>query len=168
MPIRLSPKSSGTPIHPLTRPPPWVSSLKCSKRAETSGMMTGSRLCDDLAGRVVGPAPVEALSEELVEIGKAVSADDDHLVAVDLLDAAAVVGHDLAQFGQDQLEDLRQTQGAVERLGGRAQRLRLLAGGALGLEEPRILDRTGRKGGERLRHPAMLRRVEALPPACRA
>ena len=80
-----------------------------------------------LAGRVVGSTPVEALSEEFVEIGKAVSADDDHLAAVDLLDAAAVVGHDLAQFGQDQIEDLRQTQRAVERLGGGAQRLGLLA-----------------------------------------
>ena len=76
------------------------------------------------------------------------AADDDHLVAVDLLDAAAVVRDDLAQLRQDQIEDLGQAQRAAQRLGCRAQRLGLLAGRALGLEQPRILDRRRGLGGE--------------------
>ena len=102
------------------RPPPWVSSWKCSKAS--GDVWDDDRLAPlhDFARRVVGPAPVEALSEQLVEIGKTMSADNDQLAAFDLLDTAAVVGHYLAQFGQDQIEDLRQAQRAVERLGGRA------------------------------------------------
>ena len=57
-------------------------------------------------------------------------------------------GHDLAQLRQDQIEDLGQAQRAPERLGCRAERLGLLARGALGLEQPRVLDRHRRLGGE--------------------
>ena len=68
MPIKRSPTSSGTPIQPLTRPPPWVSSLKCSKRSETLAMMTGSRVSIDVGGGIVGIAPVEALPEQIVKV----------------------------------------------------------------------------------------------------
>ena len=69
-------------------------------------MMTGSCCLDHLAGRIVGPPRVEAMSEQFVEIRKAVAADDHHLVALELLDAGSSIGHDLAQLRQDQIEDL--------------------------------------------------------------
>ena len=117
-------------------------------------MITGSRVSIDVGGRIVGVAPVEALPQQIVKVGKAVSADDDHLVAVDLLHAAAVVGNHLAQFRQDQVEDLRQAQRAAERLGRRTQRLGLIARSALRLEQACILDRRrglGREGCHELR-----------------
>ena len=65
---------------------------------------------DDRGGGIVGIAPVEALSEQLVQVREAVPADDDHLVAVHLLHAAAVVRNRLAQLGEDQVEHLAQAQ----------------------------------------------------------
>ena len=55
----------------------------------------------------------------------------------------------MPQLREDQIEDLGHAQRAAERLGCRAQRFRLLAGGALGLEQPSVLDRHRGLGGER-------------------
>ena len=104
---------------------------------------------DHLAGGIVRPPRVEAQSEQLVDVRKAVPADDHHLVAVELLDGGGSVGHHFAQLGQNQLEDIRQAERAAERLGRRTQRLGLLASGALGLEQPRVLDRQSSLGGKR-------------------
>ena len=84
---------------------------------------------DHLAGRIVGPPPVEAQSEQLVEVRKAEAADDHHLVAVELLHGGGSIRHDLPQLREDQIEDLGKIQGARERLGRGAERLGLLAGG---------------------------------------
>ena len=129
------------------RPSPWASS-KCANRSRD--VRDDDRLAplDQLAGRIVGPPPVEAMSEQLVEVRKAVAADDHHLVAVELLDAGSSIGHDLAQLREDQVEDLGHAQRAAERLGRRAQRLGLFAGGALGFEQPSVLDRHRGLGGE--------------------
>ena len=69
---------------------------------------------DHLAGRIVGPPPVEAQSEQLVEVRKAEAADDHHLVAVELLDGGGSIRHDLPQLRQDQIEDLGQVQRLLE------------------------------------------------------
>ena len=68
--------------------------------------MSGLVPLDQLAGRIVRPPPVVAESDQLVEIRIAVAADDHQLVAVELLDAGALVRHHLAQLRQDQIEDL--------------------------------------------------------------
>ena len=86
-------------------------------------------------------APVEALSEQLVQVRETIAADDDHLVAVHLLHAAAVVGNGLAQLGEDQVEHLTQAQGAAEGVGGRTEGLAVPAGVALGFEQSCVLDR---------------------------
>ena len=78
-------------------------------------------LLDHVRGGVVRIAPVEPLPEQFVEVREPVPADDDHLVAVDLLHAAAVVRNHLAQFRQDEIEDLGEAQEAPERLGRRPQ-----------------------------------------------
>ena len=96
----------------------------------------------------VGRAPVEALPDQLVEVRKALAAHDHEVVAVDLLEGCALVGDHLAQLRQDQVEDTGHAQGAPERLGGRAERLGLLARGALGLEQARVLDCDRSLGGE--------------------
>ena len=57
-----------------------------------------------LPGRIVG-SPSVAMSEQFVDVRIAVTADDDQLVAVELLDAGTPVGDDLAQLRQDQIED---------------------------------------------------------------
>ena len=95
-----------------------------------------------------GPLHAVAMSEQFVEVRIAVAADDHQLVAVELLDAGTPIGHDLAQLRQDQVEDFGHAQRAPERLGGGAERLGLLARGALGLEQPSILDRHRGLGGE--------------------
>src|SRR5262249_61328189 len=51
---------------------------------------------DELAGGIVGPAPAEPVADQAVEIRVAVAADDDELVAVELLDARTLVRHHLA------------------------------------------------------------------------
>ena len=60
---------------------------------------------DQFACGIIGSPPVEALSEQFVEVRKAMAADDHHLVALELLDAGSSVGHDFAQLRQDQVED---------------------------------------------------------------
>ena len=74
---------------------------------------------DHLAGRIVGPPPVEALSEQFAQVRKAVAADDHHLVALELLDAGSPIRHDLAQLGKDQIDDHGQIHGAAQRFGCR-------------------------------------------------
>ena len=88
------------------------------------------------------------MPEQLVEVRIALAADDDELVAVELLDAGTPVRDDLAQLRQDQIEDLGHAERAPERLGRGAERLGLLARGALGLEQSSILDRDRGLGGE--------------------
>jgi hypothetical protein len=103
---------------------------------------------DHLAGRIVGPPPVEALSEQFVEVRKAIAADDHHLVALQLLDAGSSIGHYLAQLRENQIEDFGHFERAAERLGRGLERLGLLASGALGFEQPGVLDRHCGLGGE--------------------
>ncbi len=67
-----------------------------------------------------GPLAAVAMPEQFVEVRIALAADDDELVAVELLDAGTPVGDDLAQLRQDQVEDLGQPERAPERLGRRA------------------------------------------------
>ena len=56
--------------------------------------------------------------------------------------------HDVANSLAAQLEDLGQAQRAAKRLGSRVQGFGVLAGGALGLEQPCVLDRRRGLGGE--------------------
>ena len=100
------------------------------------------------------------MPEQFVEVRIAVAADDHELVAVELLDAGTPVGHDLAQLRQDQVEDLGHAERAPERLGRRAERLGLLARGALGLEQASVLDRHRGLGGECRRELRQLLGVE--------
>jgi hypothetical protein len=60
---------------------------------------------DQLPGRIVGSAHPVAMPDQFVEVRVALAADDDKLVAVELLDAGTSVGDDLAQLRQDQVED---------------------------------------------------------------
>ena len=46
------------------------------------------------------------MSEQLVDVRIAVAGEDLEFVAVELLDAGALIGNDLAQLRQDQVEDL--------------------------------------------------------------
>ena len=59
-------------------------------------------LLDQLAGRIARPRQLVAEADHLLEVRVAVAADDLQLVAVDPLDAGALVGHHLAQLRQDQ------------------------------------------------------------------
>ena len=104
---------------------------------------------DQLAGGIVRPSPLVAQADHLIEVRVAVAADDLQLVAVDPLDAGALVGHDLAQLRQDQAGNLGDTECAAKRMCRGAERLGLLARGALGFEQARVLDRDRRLGRER-------------------
>ena len=106
-------------------------------------------LLDQLAGGIARPSPLVAEADHLIEIRVAVAADDLQLLAVDPLDAGTLVGHDLAQLRQDQAGHLGHAQRAAERMCRGAERLGLLARGALGLEQARVLDRDRRLGRER-------------------
>jgi hypothetical protein len=88
------------------------------------------------------------MPDQLVEVGIALTADDDELVAVEPLDAGAPVGNDLAQLRQDQVEDRGHAERAPERRGGGAERVGLLASSALGLQQASILDRHRGLSGE--------------------
>ena len=68
-------------------------------------------------------------------------ADDHHLVAVDLLHAAAVVWNHLAQFRENEIEHLAQAQRAPERLCRRPQSVRMFPSGSFGFEQACALDR---------------------------
>ena len=93
--------------------------------------------------------------------------DDHHLVAVELLDGGRSIRDHSAQLRQDQIEDLGQVQTAAERLGCGAERLGLVAGGALGFEQPRVFDRNRGLGGERCRDVRQLLVVEVGVRTCR-
>ena len=110
-------------------------------------MRVSCRSTSSQAGSL-GSAHAVAMSDQFVEVRIAVAADDHQLVAVEPLDAGTSIGDDLAQLRQDQVEDFGHAQRAPERLGGGAQRLGLFARGALGLEQPSILDRHRSLGGE--------------------
>ena len=90
----------------------------------------------------------EPLSDQLVDVRKALAAHDHELVAVELLDRGARVGHHLAQLGQNQIEDLGRTQRAPQREGCGAKRLGLFPSGPLRLEQACSLDRHRRLGRE--------------------
>ena len=75
------------------------------------------------------------MPQDLVGVGVAHQGEDLELVAVELLDAGAAVGDDLAYLGQDQVEDLPQVERAVEGVGRRTQGLGLLTSIPFGLQE---------------------------------
>ena len=107
---------------------------------------------DQLAGRGHPLHHVVAKPDQLVEIRVAVAAEDQELVAVELLDAGALVRNNLAQLGQDQIENVGHAQRAAERMGCGAECLGLFPSGALGVEQAGVLDRDRRVGGECGRH----------------
>ena len=103
---------------------------------------------DHLAGGILGPAALVAHAEQFVDVRIAVAADDHQLVAVELLDAGTCIGDNFAQLRQNQIEDFGHAECAPERLGRRAKRLGLFAGGVLRREQPSVLDRDRGLGGE--------------------
>ena len=88
------------------------------------------------------------MSEQLVDVREALGGENLELVAVEPLDAGAAIGNDLAHLRQDQIEDFGHAQRASKRFGGGAQRLGLLAGRALGLQQASVLDRHRGLSGE--------------------
>ena len=98
----------------------------------------------------VGHVPahrLEAHAQEVVEVDAA-APDDHHALALQLLHRRRVVGHHVAQLAQDRGQHLRQLQRRGQRLRRGAQRLRLLARGPLGREEPVVAVRDGRHLGD--------------------
>ena len=60
---------------------------------------------DEPPRRIVGSPAGVAMSEELLDVRKALGGENFELVAVELLDAGTPIGNDLAQLRQDQVED---------------------------------------------------------------
>ena len=71
---------------------------------------------DNLASRVIRTTPVKTITKQFFQVGKTVSANNHHGIAIQLLDAATVIGYDLAQFRQNQIKNLLQAQRAAYRL----------------------------------------------------
>ena len=89
---------------------------------------------------IVGGFKIESKAKQLVQVGKAVAANDPEGIPFELLHRSAVVGHHLLQLAQDQFQDGLQIQSSAYGLRSGLQGLCFATALSLGGEQLGVVD----------------------------